>query len=237
MVDTHCHILPAIDDGAIDLGDSIAMARQAQADGIRTVCATPHIRHDHDVRIAELDARVGDLRAALAHAGVAVEVLVGGELAETSADGLDDTELETIALGRGRWLLIEPAPGPLSDSLVAVARRMRARGFESLIAHPERHAGDGARDRLRTLVGEGALVQLTADLLLNPRAAEHLLALAREGLAHVLASDSHSARYGRPVRLAPAAARVAEDPELGERATAFVDERPAAIVTGGDPRG
>ena len=34
------------------------MARQAEADGIEAVCATPHIRHDHDVRIEELAGRV-----------------------------------------------------------------------------------------------------------------------------------------------------------------------------------
>ena len=48
MVDLHCHILDAIDDGARDADDSVAMARQAEADGIEAVCATPHIRHDHD---------------------------------------------------------------------------------------------------------------------------------------------------------------------------------------------
>ena len=34
------------------------MARQAAEDGIEAICATPHIRHDHDVRIVEIAARV-----------------------------------------------------------------------------------------------------------------------------------------------------------------------------------
>lgn len=234
MVDTHCHILPGIDDGAIDLEDSIAMARQAEADGITAICATPHIRHDHDVRIDELAGRVEELESALRGAGVSIRILAGGELAETRADGLTDDELATIALGDGRWLLVEPAPGPLSDSLVEVARRLRRRGFECLVAHPERHPGNGARGRLATLVEEGALVQLTAAALSDPASARPLLELARDGLAHVLGSDSHSARYGRPVRLAAAAAPIAED--LGGAAAAFVNDRPAAIVGGADPR-
>lgn len=57
MIDLHCHILPALDDGALDLEDAVGMARQAEADGIGIVCATPHIRHDHDVAIAELPQR------------------------------------------------------------------------------------------------------------------------------------------------------------------------------------
>ncbi len=68
-IDLHCHILPAIDDGARDLADSVAMARQAAADGIEAVCATPHIRHDHDVRIEEVADRVGALNAVLREEG------------------------------------------------------------------------------------------------------------------------------------------------------------------------
>ena len=58
MIDVHCHILPALDDGALDLEDSVAMAAQAVEDGIEVVCATPHIRPDHLVRVEELPSRV-----------------------------------------------------------------------------------------------------------------------------------------------------------------------------------
>lgn len=65
MIDLHCHILPALDNGARDLDDSVAMARGAAADGIEAICATPHIRHDHDVRIHEVAARIEVLNARL----------------------------------------------------------------------------------------------------------------------------------------------------------------------------
>src|SRR5262245_38768070 len=42
MLDLHAHYLPAIDDGAKSVDDSIAMLRLAAADGIKTVVATPH---------------------------------------------------------------------------------------------------------------------------------------------------------------------------------------------------
>ncbi len=65
MIDLHCHILPALDDGALDLEDSVEMARQAEQDGIAVVCATPHIRGDHDVRIEEIAARARSLQQEL----------------------------------------------------------------------------------------------------------------------------------------------------------------------------
>ena len=37
VLDLHCHLLPSIDDGAVDLEMSLEMARMAVADGIHTV--------------------------------------------------------------------------------------------------------------------------------------------------------------------------------------------------------
>ena len=117
MIDLHCHILPGLDDGAVDLDDSVAMAGQAAADGIDTICATPHIRHDHDVRWTSLPARVAEVTQELERRGIAVRVVSGGEVAETAVAGLLDGELRAASLGAaGGWILLEPAPGPLGDS-------------------------------------------------------------------------------------------------------------------------
>jgi hypothetical protein len=45
----------------------------AEADGVATICATPYIRHDHDVRIPELAPRVAALNAELARRKVKQE--------------------------------------------------------------------------------------------------------------------------------------------------------------------
>jgi protein-tyrosine phosphatase len=231
-VDLHCHILPGIDDGAADLSDSLAMARQAAEDGVEAICATPHIRHDHAVRIDELGTRTRDLNAELAAAGIPVSAVRGGELAETVADDLDDEELSAIALGGGRWLLLEPAAGPLSDSLEQRVGRLASRGFRSLIAHPERHAAGDLRERLLRLIEAGALIQATADFLLREETAPLMLDLAGHGLLHVLGSDSHSARIGRPVRLAPALQVLTEVERLRPHLEWVRREAPEAIISG-----
>src|SRR5688500_8327600 len=112
------------------------MARQAERDGIGVVCATPHIRHDHDVRIAELPARVAGLNEALERSGVAVRVVPGAEVAEPIVDELTDDELRACTLGGGgRWILLEPAAGPLTEQTVATVERLSERGFLTLLAH------------------------------------------------------------------------------------------------------
>ena len=231
MIDLHCHLLPGLDDGAADLEDSLAMARQAEADGIELICATPHIRRDHDVLVDELPGRVEDLNGELRERGLSLRVAPAGEVAETEVAGLDDDDLRTVSFaGAGRWILVEPAPGPLSSSLTAAVEALRERGARSVIAHPERHMGEDAARRLRHLVDLGALVQATAAYLDNPG----LLNLAGEGLVHVIGSDAHSSYAGRPATLSDGFERLGEVPLLRPHLDWIRDTAPAAILTGED---
>jgi protein-tyrosine phosphatase len=232
MIDLHCHILPAIDDGALDLRDSVGMARQAAADGIEVICATPHIRHDHDVNIHEIGNRVEALNERLCEGGLPVAILRGGEVAETAVDGLSEEELALVALGGGRWVLLEPAPGPLGDSLLWRIERLAERGHSALIAHPERHLSADMFERMARLIDAGALVQATADFFLREEMAAGMLALATAGLIHVLSSDAHSSHGGRPVHLSAALERLGEVQELVAHLDWIAATAPRAIVDG-----
>jgi protein-tyrosine phosphatase len=232
MIDLHCHILPGLDDGALDLDDSLAMARQAQDDGIAVVCATPHIRQDHDVAIEEIAERVGIVQQHVASNGGDVSVVPGGELAQTEADRLSDAQLRHISLGgAGVWLLLEPAPGPLGDGLHALVGRLAQRGFATVIAHPERHAGADFEERLERLVRDGCLIQWTAEFVAEAVPEDLVLRLAADGFVHLLGSDAHSSHGGRPVRLSRGFARLA-DVCSAERVSWMADVAPRAILRG-----
>ena len=81
MLDLHCHILPAVDDGASDMDAALAMARVLVATGFRTIAASPHLGEgpggDVAPRVAQ-DAR-GKLQAALTLAGIPLEILANSE--------------------------------------------------------------------------------------------------------------------------------------------------------------
>lgn len=233
MIDLHCHIVPGIDDGSQSLADSLAMARQGAADGIEVICATPHIRHDHDVRIGELNGRVTELNAELQRRRIATRIAPGGEVAETALRHAADDELRLVSVGGGgRWILVEPAPGALSSSLAESVERLFERGFRSLIAHPERHLGSDTDQRLASLIDRGALVQATAAYLLAEATAPTMTALAARGLIHVLGSDAHSARHGRPVRLSEGIAALRAVEALEPHIEWIARTAPAAIVAG-----
>lgn len=232
MIDLHCHILPALDDGAADLEDSVGMALQAQADGVETVCATPHVRHDHAVELASLPARVAAVQAELDRRGIAVRVVAGGEVAQTELDALDDAALRAVSLGgTGGWVLLEPAPGPLSAELELCVERLRARGLRAVIAHPERHADADLEMRLELLAAHGCLIQWTAAFVADPGLREWIARWARMGLIHLLGSDAHSSRFGRPLALGDGFAALRE---LLPASTVewMAREAPAAVLRG-----
>lgn len=231
LVDVHCHILPSLDDGALDLADSLAMARQAADDGIAVVCATPHIRDDHDVRIEELPARVAELQAAIDGEGVPVHIELGAEVSQRAAEASEASALHGLALGGRSWVLLEPAPGPLGRDLLRLAQRLRADGLGVLIAHPERHAAEGFAGMLHDLVEAGCLIQWTAAFVASAEHGEVALELAREGLLHLLGSDAHSSHGGRPVRLRAAIDRL-RSVCSAERVSWIAYEAPAAVLRG-----
>jgi len=232
LIDLHCHILPALDDGALDLADSLAMARQAERDGITTICATPHIRDDHDVEIDELPARIAELQGELDRHGVEVRIAQGGEVSQLGADTLSDAHLRAVSLGGGGWILLEPAPGPIAEALPALAHRLAHRGMRTIVAHPERHAGAGFERYLHELKEAGCLIQWTAEFIAERPAGaaeDPILRLAREGLVDVLASDAHSSHGGRPVRLSGGVERLREVC-TAEQVSWITEQAPATIL-------
>jgi protein-tyrosine phosphatase len=232
-VDLHCHILPGVDDGAADLADAVAMAEQAQTDGIAAVCATPHIRHDHDVRIAELAGRVSELQRSVVASGCATRILPGGEVAASAVARLTDAELDVVSLGGGgRWILLEPSPGPIDGGLTSAVRALGRRGRRAVIAHPERHLAPDLIERLAALTDDGALIQATAAAFTAPETREGMAWLARAGVIHVLGTDAHSSRAGRPVAAREAVTVLGAAEPTASHLRWIARAAPAAIVRG-----
>jgi protein-tyrosine phosphatase len=205
----HFHLLPDVDDGPLDLEDAVDLARLAVADGTSVVTVTPHVRDLLSAGIFdEVPARVREVQDALDAAGVALEVRTGAELAHDDLPALSDRQLDAIAQGPPgrRWVLIEaPLLGDAAGFLDA-AGELRARGFGTLIGHPERCAelmlAEGA------VAGEraaGAQLQVNASSLTGRHGRDARvwgIELLRSGNADLISSDAH--RATRPPQLTAA---------------------------------
>lgn len=234
MIDLHCHILPGCDDGPSEMDASVAMARAASAAGTETVVATPHVSADYPRNTAgAIAAGVAELNAALQHAGVAVQVLTGAEVAVTQAALLPDDELVALRLGGGEatHLLIECPLTPIAPGFEDFCLELLQRGHRILLAHPERcpvfHRDPSA---YRRLIAAGMVGQVTAGALVG-RFGRTVQAdakdLLRNGLAHVVASDGHSA-----VRRRPSIRAELLEAGYARQATWLTVDVPSAVLSG-----
>ena len=241
MIDLHTHVLCGIDDGPPDLVGSIAMAEIAVAEGVGTLVATPHVRDDYPLVVpSEIAQRVADLQAAFDRYELPLRVLPGAEVAIGEALELPVEELRAVTLGgNGTMLLLETPHAALPSYFEELVDAVADRGFVVVLAHPELNADLQAdHDRLGDLVARGALVQLTARSLREPRRsrARALAAAALErGWAHVLASDAHAADWRAP-RLASQLQEAREaHPGLAPLLNWSGTAAPAAILGGERP--
>jgi len=81
MIDLHCHLLPGVDDGARTMEDALTLAEAAVANGVKASVLTPHVYPGvFDNRLSTLRPVYEEYRDALARAGIALDVHLGGEV-------------------------------------------------------------------------------------------------------------------------------------------------------------
>jgi len=232
VIDLHSHVLPALDDGARNLDEALAMARSMVEDGVSVVAATPHVHPRYRTPVGEMERALGELRSALAVAGIPLEVLPGGEIALDELPGLSADERGRFGLGGNpRLLLLEfPLYGwPLG--LETTLHELGREGIVCVLAHPERNPDVQEQpERLEQLVAAGAVPQLTAaavDGRMGKTQARCASTLLERELAFLVASDAHAPDV-RGAGLS-AARRAVGDEALGHWLT---EDVPAALLAG-----
>lgn len=206
FIDTHCHIIPGVDDGPADIETSIEMARMAVRDGITTIVATPHIVEGY-YEGEDRSERLDQIRLRLQESGLKLNLVAGAEVPMSSCLAGDDAFLRSLAIGDGTFLLMETA-NTTFDHLAQAAYRVRLAGLYPILAHPERAAFVREYpERLADVIGHDEIYcQLTAGSMegvFGGAIQKTSLKLARSGMAHLVGSDAHSTGL-RPPRLSGA---------------------------------
>ncbi len=198
MIDIHCHILPGIDDGSPDMETSLKMAEIAAKDGIRTIIATPHVAASDYPRQNIVDAVLA-LNTHLAEKNIPVTILFGAELEAHIALAA----AEQFCLAGSSFLLVEFPHSYLPSDADDLVFALIGRKITPIIAHPERNAQIAQEPwLLGPLLELGAQAQLTASSItgeLGMAAKACAIYLLQKGMAHYIASDSHSPGFRKPV--------------------------------------
>jgi protein-tyrosine phosphatase len=236
MVDLHCHVLPAIDDGCESLEQSLEFCRVALEDGVTTLVATPHQKPGQYENSPEaIRQKVVELRAALQEADIAVEILEGAEVYHTLDLMTRLRERRVTTLGAtGRYLLLELPFQQMPLRVEESVFQLKLGGITPVLAHPERiNYFVADMERLEKMVRLGCLCQVTGAALLGgfgDKVRDYSMRMLERNLVHVISSDAHDTVYRPPV-LARASEKAAE--VVGaERATQMVTDVPRAICRG-----
>jgi protein-tyrosine phosphatase len=236
VIDTHCHLLPGLDDGPPSVADSLVLAHALVAQGVETAVCTPHWSRRFPTTHPDANAAAETLRAGLEHEGIPLRVVVSAELSDVVAATRPLAEIADRSIA-GRGVIVELVSGSLPAQVSAIVSRLATAGLTAVLAHPERCRAVQADPQVLDLLRmAGAQVQVVAPSLTGTwgeatRAAA--VALVASGRADLVASDAHDARK-RPPEVTAAREVVVE--LLGDEGwEALTGDGPRRLLVGAVP--
>jgi len=230
MVDLHCHLLPAVDDGARSWETTLEMCRMAQQDGVTHIVATPHANYEYNYDRAAHLALLNELRSRFS--GLSFSLGCDFHLSyENVEDALRYPERYVI--GETRYMLVELSEYSIFN-VPQMLYDLQTAGLIPILTHPERnrlvlHKPDSLQD----FAAAGCLFQITANSLTGfwgklPQ--KFCIEMLRNNMVHVISSDAHGTRSRPPIL---SAARDAAAKIVGAaQAERLVSANPAAVVAG-----
>lgn len=206
MVDFHCHILPGIDDGAENMQEAVKLCEIAVENKISKSIVTPHLANVNETEafVRLRDKRLDELRTELDKRGIELELYPAAEI-YVNDDIFYAPNLDGATINGTNYVLIEfQFRGLNINRLIKYVGEFTSRGYQPIIAHPERYQYMQADyDIVNHLADMGVLFQLNSASLagyLGPAAQELSYAMAYNGLASFIGTDAHSVAH-RPTNL------------------------------------
>lgn len=234
MVDIHCHILPALDDGAKSLEEALQMAEMAIEDGVTHVVATPHSNGEYIFDSDLVRQRRNELQAIL---GDRLTLGTGCDF-HLSVENLDNIRSwpKKYSINHKRYLLVEFADFAIPPAAEEALHGLQLLGLSPIITHPERNPLIRSQpQRLWRWLKQGCYVQVTAQSILGKwgeTARKQVENWLDQNAVHFFASDAHNTTH-RPLQLRQAYSVVAE--RWGESlARSLFRENPLAAFEGRD---
>ncbi len=203
MIDIHCHLLPAVDDGQKQISDCLELMKQAEQDGVTDMILTPHyikgskycVNNFKKCQILQL------LEIGKKNHGIKMNLYLGNEnyINENLLSLLDTGEI--MSLNGSRYILVELPVGYEDKSAKQTFYNLITRGYIPVLAHPERYNYiQDNPEKVDEYLELGCLMQGDYQSLFGKygrKAKKTLKYLLKENRIHFLASDAHksSDRY------------------------------------------
>lgn len=235
MIDIHCHILPAIDDGPPDIEESLKMAKMAAADGVTQIVASPHYSYGRRPTSEEITYGLGILQKKVDERDIPVKLLRGADIKLTYelVEGIETNNIPTINGSRYFLLELPDIIPPNIDNFIFMAG---LKEMVPIITHPERNYSLlSSPEKIGALRNSGALFQITAMSITGGfgneiKSFSHML--LKRGFVDFVASDAHDVVRRKPI-LSGAYQEVSRylREKLGER---IFFQNPESVIKNGE---
>ena len=196
FIDIHGHYAWNIDDGMPSKDDAYQALSLARSNNIQTIVATPHIvPGSHTLEdIKAIQQRINELKklASEFHINEGCELFLNHDCVQSIHNKL------FIPFENTQYLLVEfDVRKELGDEheVEDYLYEIEMMGYTPIIAHVERYFKDEIDiDRIRDFIDNGYIIQVNSSSLLGihgKTVKNNAYRLLNEGLAHVIASDTH----------------------------------------------
>lgn len=142
-VDMHSHLLPGIDDGLKEPGQTVSFIQQLTVLGYKKLICTPHILTDlypnsRETILPKLDL----VRSELAKAGQSIEIDAAAEymIDHSFAELLAKSKKQDLLTINNQYILVEMSYLAPSPNFEQVIFDLRMLGLTPILAHPERYS-------------------------------------------------------------------------------------------------
>lgn len=205
MIDIHAHILPWIDDGAVDIYDTLLMAQKAVDSGVMSMVATPYCNIPGlygNYYGREYNAVFHKVCRALRDERIPLTLYPGMEVYGTAAVPMLLSQGKLITLNNSNYLLIEFDFEEDPRFAAYLLRQIREMGIRPVISHAERYEFvQTAPEIAYEWYKEGYLIQVNKSSFgggFGEQAQKVAHQLLRDNLVSVIASDAMGHTEGHP---------------------------------------
>jgi len=198
-VDFHSHILPAVDDGAKTLQDSLGMLDMLEAQGIKSVVATPHFRAHRDTVQDFLNRRAEAKKMLDEKKNSNINVYLGAEIAIER--GISEIEnISELAYEGTDCVLLEFPYRPFSNWMMEEIEYIAyGKGLTPVIAHIDRYYDFFSASDFNDIFSmDNVIFQINNEAFLSRRSRSIVKTLIKNHLPFVLGSDTHNLDNRKP---------------------------------------
>lgn len=203
MIDLHNHLIPGVDDGAVDLAESVQMVRQYLESGYRgAVCTSHYYPGGYETTRQLIDEGIGRLSQALLRQGLEFDLYPGNELF-LDMNTLEKLNAEEVySLNNSRFVLLELPFQTEPNYGMNMVYQLQLKGYVPILAHCERYTYvQKNTDWLLEYIRKGCLIQGNLSSLRSPEDSstrKTLLELMDRHMIHFLCTDAHGTQLRSP---------------------------------------